>query len=147
MIHSTSDSLPVWLSVPAILNLFYISILQRHSWLRVPRHPKHHSMRGWKGMTTPCLPSCGWELDFWQGKPRAEEWGEILSLGGWRRSGHSYVENLGWESGGNLILLKIRVGVQWNSLNLVGAGQWAYQNHKFYTTLASSHRIYKKEGS
>ena len=29
---------------------------------------KHHSMRGWKGMNTPCLPFCGWELLFlvWQ---------------------------------------------------------------------------------
>jgi len=26
-------------------------------------------MRGWKGMYTPCLPFCGWELDFWEGKP------------------------------------------------------------------------------
>ena len=29
---------------------------------------KHHSMRGCKGMNTPCLPFCGWELLFlvWQ---------------------------------------------------------------------------------
>ena len=31
---------------------------------------KHHSMRGWKGMNTPCLTFCGWELDFWKVKPR-----------------------------------------------------------------------------
>ena len=27
-------------------------------------------MRGWKGMNTPYLPFCGWELDFWEIKPR-----------------------------------------------------------------------------
>ena len=31
---------------------------------------KHHSMRGWKGMNTPCVPFCGWEMDFWEIKPR-----------------------------------------------------------------------------
>ena len=27
-------------------------------------HSKHRSMRGWKGMNTPCLPFCDCELDF-----------------------------------------------------------------------------------
>ena len=31
---------------------------------------KHHSMRDWKGMNSPYLQFCGWELDFWEVKPR-----------------------------------------------------------------------------
>ena len=50
----------------------YARVVQ-HSRLGLPSaqtQSKNHSMRDCKGMNTPCVPFCGWELDFWEIKPR-----------------------------------------------------------------------------
>ena len=47
-------------------------------------HSKHHSMRGCKGMNTPCFTFCGWELLFlmtiYDVKAKTEGWDLIAEL-------------------------------------------------------------------
>ena len=54
-----------------------LNLVMRDSELNIPGWESPDTLKapfydwGWKGMNNPCLPFCGWELDFWQGKPRA----------------------------------------------------------------------------